>query len=75
MTTYFLNVTNTSITITNLDTDQVVMKVQDVNDFRMFVRLMNPSDEMFASSSMDFPSEYTNRKSVVLLAEAIQNLS
>lgn len=70
--TYFLNVNSNGITITDMDTDKVVVNVTHLDDVRMFAtNRMNDNDELFASSSLDFPSEYTSSKKIIALANAI----
>lgn len=70
--TYFLNVNSNGITITEINSDEIVMNVTHVDDIRMFAtNRMNDNDELFASSSLDFPAEYTDSKKIIALANAI----
>ena len=70
--TYFLNVNSNGITITEIDSDTVLVNVTHVDDVRMFAtNRMNDNDELFASSSLDFPGDYTTSKKIIALANAI----
>ena len=70
--TYFLNVNENSITITEIDSDEIVLTVNHVDDVRMFAtNRMNDNDSLFASSSLDFPADSTSSKKIIALANAI----
>jgi len=70
--TYFLNVNPNSITIIDMDTEKVVLTVTHVDDVRMFAtNRMESNDELFASSSLDFPADSTDSKKIIALANAI----
>lgn len=70
--TYFLNVNANDITIIDMETEKTVLTVTHVDDVRMFAtNRMESNDELFASSSLDFPEDSTTSKKIIALANEI----